>query len=130
MCSNPAKSDGSPCDDSNACTQTDTCQAGLCVGTNPVICTDLVQCHVAGTCDPATGVCSHPAALDGTPCNDGNACTTSDACVAGLCVGGLPPNCNDGNVCTIDSCTPLTGCVHSPAPPVGLCKPKKGGGRS
>ncbi|HEX4826061.1 MAG TPA: hypothetical protein VFV19_17315 [Candidatus Polarisedimenticolaceae bacterium] len=28
--------DGTPCDDSNPCTQTDTCQSGACVGSNPV----------------------------------------------------------------------------------------------
>ena len=27
---------------------------------NPVVCTPLDQCHVAGTCDPGTGVCSNP----------------------------------------------------------------------
>jgi hypothetical protein len=45
---------------------------------------------VAGTCDPATGVCSNPAAPDGTSCTDGDACTQSDTCVAGACTGGAP----------------------------------------
>ena len=27
-----SQSDGTPCDDDNACTQTDTCQSGVCVG--------------------------------------------------------------------------------------------------
>ena len=53
---------GGSCNDGNACTQTDTCQAGVCTGANPV---DLRrasdQCHVAGTCNPATGACSNPA---------------------------------------------------------------------
>ncbi|MFI5041954.1 MAG: hypothetical protein ACHQNA_08935, partial [Acidimicrobiales bacterium] len=39
---------GGACSDANACTQTDTCQAGACVGTNPVICTALDQCHDVG----------------------------------------------------------------------------------
>jgi len=30
---------GTPCDDGNACKRTDTCQSGVCVGTNPVSCT-------------------------------------------------------------------------------------------
>src|SRR2546422_875767 len=48
MCSNPAKNDGSACDDGDACTRTDTCQSGVCTGGNPVVCIALDQCHVAG----------------------------------------------------------------------------------
>ena len=36
------------------------CVGGVCVGDNPVICTPLDECHVAGTCDRATGLCSNP----------------------------------------------------------------------
>ncbi len=111
-CSNPAKANDSPCDDGNGCTRTDTCQAGTCVGTNPVACQPLDQCHVAGTCDPQSGSCSNPAQIDGTTCHDGNSCTLADTCQAGACTGGPPPNCDDGNVCTTDSCDPSLGCVH------------------
>src|SRR5262249_36855677 len=45
QCSNPGKPDGSNCNDGNACTQTDTCQSGVCGGANPVVCTALDQCH-------------------------------------------------------------------------------------
>src|SRR5207244_1701211 len=37
-CSNPAKPDGAACSDGNPCTQVDTCQAGACEGTSPVVC--------------------------------------------------------------------------------------------
>ena len=40
---------GSPCDDGNACSRTDTCQSGACVGGNPVVCTGGASC-VAGAC--------------------------------------------------------------------------------
>src|SRR4029077_2107117 len=80
LCPNPAKADGASCNDGNACTSSDTCQAGVCVSGNPVLCTALDQCHVAGVCDTATGACSNPAKSDGTSCNDGNACTQSDSC--------------------------------------------------
>src|SRR5262249_20740471 len=33
-CANPAKADGTACNDGNACTQTDTCQSGTCTGSN------------------------------------------------------------------------------------------------
>ena len=49
-------------------------------------------------------------APDGTLCDDGNACTTNDACVNGACVGGAALVCDDGNVCTDDSCDPVQGC--------------------
>src|SRR5262249_9545463 len=87
ICSNPDKADGSACADGDACTQTDTCQAGICTGTNPVVCAAPDQCHDAGVCDPASGTCSNPDKANGSACNDGNACTQSDSCEAGACVG-------------------------------------------
>jgi cysteine-rich repeat protein len=76
-----------PCDDGNACTMTDSCSGGACVGRDPVVCTALDQCHEAGVCDPGTGICSDPNSPDGKPCDDDNTCTTSDACLAGVCTG-------------------------------------------
>jgi len=76
------RADGTPCDDGNACTRTDACQGGVCVGTNPVLCTALDQCHDAGTCAGQTGLCSNPAVADGTSCSLRNA---SAACTAGAC---------------------------------------------
>ena len=62
VCSTPALADGTACNDGNACTQVDTCQAGVCVGHNPVVCAPSDQCHVAGVCNVGTGVCTNPAA--------------------------------------------------------------------
>src|SRR5262249_53177542 len=42
-------------------------------------------------------------------------CTDPDACSGGACVGGPPLDCDDGFVCTIDTCDPLSGCVHTQA---------------
>jgi cysteine-rich repeat protein len=53
-----ALGDGSGCDDGDACTQTDTCLAATCIGSNPVVCTPADTCLEAGVCDPATGLCS------------------------------------------------------------------------
>ncbi|MGH7894539.1 MAG: hypothetical protein ACREQL_07715, partial [Candidatus Binatia bacterium] len=115
QCSDPAKDDGSTCNDGDACTLTDTCVAGGCTGANPVICTPLDQCHVAGTCDPATGDCSNPNANSGTLCDDSNGCTEGDMCTNGQCTPGGPKDCGDPNPCTDDSCEYPTGnCIHTP----------------
>jgi hypothetical protein len=79
--------DGTGCDDGNACTQTDSCQSGVCVGANPVVCSPLDQCHDAGTC--TLGVCSNPNKTNGSACNDASGCTINDVCTGGTC-GGTP----------------------------------------
>jgi hypothetical protein len=61
---------GAQCNDATACTQSDRCQAGVCVGFNPVTCTAQDACHTAGTCDPGTGACSNPP-IPGTVCLTG-----------------------------------------------------------
>jgi len=80
------KPDGTPCDDLNACTQTDICEGGICVGSNPVVCTALDQCHDAGTCDSTNG-CSQPIKANNTACDDGDSCTDADVCISGVCKG-------------------------------------------
>jgi len=120
VCSNPAKPDGASCSDGDACTQTDTCTGGICAGGNPVTCAAADQCHVAGTCNPGTGLCSNPAAPDGTACNDGNACTRTDTCAAGACVCGNPVICTSADQCHAGgTCNPETGVCSGPALPDG-----------
>jgi hypothetical protein len=101
---------GTSCTDGNACTQTDTCQSGVCAGANPVTCTAQDQCHTAGTCNASTGICSNPAVANGTACNDGNTCTRTDTCQSGVCQGSdaivCPPV---GNQCEKDVCDPSSG---------------------
>ncbi|MBI3205013.1 MAG: hypothetical protein HYZ29_25980, partial [Myxococcales bacterium] len=113
-CTNPAKPDGTACNDESACTQTDTCQAGTCTGTNPVSCAPLDQCHDAGICNPTTGACTNPAKADGASCDDEDPCTTGEACSAGSCGGGSPTPVSDGNPCTADACSPMGGVTHTP----------------
>lgn len=127
--------DGTACDDGDLCTLTDSCQAGVCTGSNPVSCVPLSQCHEAGVCNPGTGVCSDPPAPSGTACDDANACTTADACDgAGACAGGPPPNCDDGVPCTVDSCNPSSGCINTESDPLcddgSVCTTDKCDGQS
>jgi hypothetical protein len=56
QCVNAPKPDGTPCSDANACTQTDTCQAGACTGGDEVECDSPDPCHV-GVCRPRSGTC-------------------------------------------------------------------------
>ena len=45
---------------------------------------------------------------DSGTCDDGNACTNDDRCVAGSC-GGTSKDCDDDNPCTDDTCDAQTG---------------------
>ena len=113
-CSNPPVSDGTTCNDGSLCTTGDTCQAGVCKGTAKT-CTALDQCHVPGTCDGLTGLCSNPAAPNLTPCDDGDLCTPNDSCSNGLCVPGGSTICTSLDPCKTSACLPSTGkCVDAP----------------
>ena len=111
-----ARPDGTPCDDHNACTRTDSCQGGACVGVQPVVCTAADQCHSVGVCDPVTGVCSNPAASDGAMCllPNASAACASAACGIVSCAGGF----GDCNRRPVDGCeVPLLSAVDN----CGVC---------
>lgn len=105
--------DGAPCNDHNACTTVDTCQAGTCVGSQPVVCTVSDQCHSVGVCDTGTGMCSNPAAPDGAMCMLPNANAACQSATCGLvsCAGGFG-NCNG---------KPVDGCEVSLLSSVNNC---------
>src|SRR5207244_2256321 len=114
-CSNPTATNGTPCNDGKDRKHAERGQRGSCVGSNPVTCTDLDQCHVAGTCNPATGSCSNPTATNGTPCTDGNPCTQADTCQSGSCVGSNPVTCTALDQCHVaGTCNPATGSCSNP----------------
>ncbi len=120
VCSNPTAANGAACNDGSACTRSDSCQAGACVGANPVVCTAQDQCHGVGTCNTSTGVCSNPALANGTTCNDGNACTRADSCTAGVCTGSNPVVCTAQDQCHgVGSCNQSTGVCSNPGLPNG-----------
>ncbi len=105
-----------PCVTPTGCTADASCQGGLCVGKAIASCCklnddcdDTNPCTI-DTCTKTTGTCSHTA-VSGLACNDGSACTLSDACVTGLCQGTSQLTCDDGLVCTLDFCLPAKGCL-------------------
>jgi cysteine-rich repeat protein len=108
-----ADGDGTTCDDANACTTGEACAAGSCGGGVATVCTPSSGC-VDAACEPATGVCVETPKSDGRICDDGDACTVLDTCLAGACQAGAPELCDDFDPCTVDSCDPVTGCVYDP----------------
>ncbi len=82
-----------------------TCNAGVCVQVpdSEVVCEAPEDPCLVSVCNPETGTCEEENASDLTSCDDGDLCTESDRCTAGVC-GGLPLNCEDGNSCTEDTC--------------------------
>lgn len=99
-----------PCEDGDQCTISDQCWQGECIAGGPVSCKDGNIC-TDDSCDPATG-CFFPA--NTMPCDDGDACTTGDACADSTCVPGEPTDCDDLNPCTDDFCLPESGCGTTP----------------
>jgi cysteine-rich repeat protein len=112
--------DGTACDDGDACTIADECQGGVCRPGTPLVCQPLDDCHAAGVCDPATGVCSDPPLADGGPCDDRDACTTDDACRDGVCTPAGSVACPAPDDCHEEgACDPQTGGCTWPAKPDG-----------
>ncbi len=106
------------CKVTNKCLGTPKCSDGKCIN-DPK---QLVQCDVSGdgpclktACDPAIGQCKAEPAADGKACDDGDMCTASSSCNLGKCAGQEALACDDKNACTTDGCSPVTGCVHTPA---------------
>lgn len=101
------------CDDGDPCTLVDQCVAGVCGGSGLPDCNDGNPC-TDNSCSPGFGCTSLPNAV---ACDDGEPCTLTDQCVAGVCVGGSLLDCSDGDTCTVDSCDSATGaCVNTVQP--------------
>jgi len=128
LCGFVTRDDGSACSDGDACTIHDACTDGACLPGKAAACGDgdpctVDSCSPALGCvheaipdctgcandaacldaDPCTADlcvvpdCQHPA-IDGLPCDDGDACTFDDTCVGGACIPGLT------NVCAGVAC--------------------------
>jgi hypothetical protein len=102
--------DGFSCSDGDACTTSDTCQAGACVGGAALTCTSSDPC-VERSCDSAVGCVD---TFTEQTCDDGDPCTVGDSCREGLCRAGEDPlDCTDEDPCTTGTCEPGIGCVQS-----------------
>merc|ERR1719281_1238957 len=120
-CNDPFADEGQVCDDESDYTVDDVCNGrGECFGRDlcdGVTCADMVldQCQIAGACDRVTGQCSSQPKQNGVACDDGEAKTVNDVCVAGKCEGT--------DLCANVVCEPINGC-HEPGEcnaQTGLC---------
>ena len=100
-----------PCADGDACTVSETCDQGKCLGL-VAVCEDKNPC-TADSCKADKGCVFSP--IDAS-CSDGDACTKGDLCLAGGCAGTVltPGTCDDGNICTTDTCVAAFGCSNTP----------------
>lgn len=127
----PPRPNGSPCDDGDGCTQTDTCQAGQCVGADPLVCPeDAFACTEArcrdGVCEqvfrdercPGDG-CATPACMPDSPLAE-----AGTGCIRTRPVPDDPRTlcAEDGDPCTDDYC--LGGvCAHREVADRPRCDP-------
>ncbi len=108
--------EGASCTDGNVCNGGETCNGlGVCLAGTPLALNDNNPC-TADSCDPTSGVV-HAPVESGTSCSDTNPCNGEEVCNgSGSCVVGTQPFFEDGRACTIDSCDPILGIIHTPAP--------------
>ena len=101
---------GLPCEDGDTCTLFSFCDgAGNCAGGIAKTCPsdDLGPCQYA-YCDSVTQGCVVVKVTNGSVCDDGNACTTTDVCANGICVGS-------GDACVEERLDVLTRADRAPA---------------
>jgi len=88
-----------------------------CTASGPVTLTMTItdgQCQ-SGIALPISCVPFCQARANGTPCDDGNACTRADSCLAGACVGADPVTCAALDQChDKGTCDPATGTCSNP----------------
>jgi hypothetical protein len=112
-CSAATPVTGGTCNDGHNCTTGDTCNNGVCVGTAVTCAAATDVCHVAGTCQEATGTCSaQTVGNQGGSCSDNDPCTTGDVCNNGVCSGSA--------LCQAPLvCNPATATCNNP--PAAAC---------
>ena len=106
---------GESCDSaSNKCSTGAKCQAGACMGGVATVCgPPPAKCQDAGVCNPSTGLCTYATSSNTTTCDDGNACTVTDLCTNGTCMGS-PKTCAGAGQCKLASTCSAGTCSAQP----------------
>jgi RHS repeat-associated protein len=107
---------GAACGNGDACDGVEVCDGfGDCLPGEPPVVDDENPCTV-DACNPTTGVTHAPAAA-GVSCADLDQCNGQEACDGtGACAPGPALDTDDANPCTTDTCDPIAGVLHAPAP--------------
>ena len=132
-CANPSSVDGAACDDGSVCTLTDTCQSGLCTGSDPLPCSSPGPCQEAPTCNATIGCVFAPKPA-GTLCSVAT-CRNGQAKPVGLCDGAstacpltAPVECGS-YTCKNDACSTTcgssAGCASNAYCAQGTCLAKQ-----
>src|SRR5207244_508749 len=91
------------CDVAESCTGTGAACPADAIAASTVICRAAADnCDLAEMCSGILTTCPPDLrALDGTPCDDANSCTTADSCQSGVCTGtpSGTPACGDHYLC-------------------------------
>ena len=109
QCVSQSQADGTKCG-MGACGN--VCQTGGCVVASASDYDDKNPC-TNDYCDQGKVIAHDPVTNLGLGCDDNDACTGNDGCVAGVCQG-TPLACSDNIDCTLDTCAKATGCQHTP----------------
>lgn len=109
------------CDVAESCDGiSDACPADGFALAGTVCRADAGDCDVAEACSGLNAACPADAReADGTACDDGDTCTLTDSCQAGICSGADRLDCDDGDGCTADICDPAGFCINDDAPATG-----------
>ncbi|MGB0588813.1 MAG: hypothetical protein ACPGU1_03945 [Myxococcota bacterium] len=141
-CGLEVTSPGAPCEDGDACTETDQCNSdGTCEGTPKSCSGGATDCAGAPECDPETGACVGAPVGAGSACDDGDLTTANDQCDGAGACAGAPLNCpetectvinpdgvscNETPVAMGTSCANDLPCITGKCDGAGECEPEGG----
>lgn len=123
-CVKVPRSDGTSCNDGLFCTVNDVCVSGACSSQARDCSVASNACNV-GVCNEGTASCIAAPRPNGTSCNDGQFCTSNDACTNGVCFGGGATDCSAAamsNPCLIPACNEQTNMCFATNDPT-CCNP-------
>jgi len=122
----PTQCQSTLCDDAGECVVLDKEESSKCGFTACGQLCKLGQCVPATAedyddgnpctkvyCDQGQAIVTEKITDLSLQCDDGDECTSDDACVKGACLGQVV-DCDDSKPCTLDTCDKESGCDHTP----------------
>src|SRR5262249_28159333 len=118
-CLHPNKADGTSCGAGQVC-GAGSCAAQCFIGGVLYAAGTVNPANPCLSCTPATSTTAWSNRVNGTPCDDGNACTSSDVCTAGTC-GGTAYTCTPTSCQASSTCNGNGGCTIVNKPNGAAC---------